>query len=364
MAYRTDHMPTYTAAFRQQLTPAERTTPTLKRPAALAFLAAIAAALCVACTLQPALVDTDLGACLGESMPLRVSQQMPYVAARVDGRAGQFVIDFGADVSAITPAGFADPAPQPKPGTSDRYAQFDFFGPWRNVRLLPQASAPVSGGVRQAGVIGTDFLSTHVITLDYAGGRVHRATRETFCADSALARAGFTPLPTQGYYAADTAGLSCPSAGMPGRCPNIPALPVRIGPVQAVAQIDTGFDDGIVPHSMNINTAFLRALQQAGVRLVPRPDNGLTLSTCKPGVTERVEAWGLPADAALEFTDAEGKAVRRFSDATLFVKHPPPAARACGGIGVWPQPAAQLGASFFADDALVVDPFSARVWIR
>jgi hypothetical protein len=37
---------------------------------------------------------------------------------------------------------------------------------------------------------------------------------------------------------------------------------------------------------------------------------------------------------------------------------------ACGGIGTWAQPAAQLGASFFARAALVVDPFSARVWVR
>jgi hypothetical protein len=336
----------------------------LKRPAAISFLLTVAALLWHWLSTPPPLADSPLAACLGESMPMQVSRQMPYVQVAVDGRPGAFVIDFGADVSAITPAGFGGVPPQPLPGTADRYRRVDFFGPWPNARLLLQASAPVAGGLPQAGVIGTDFLGGHVFTLDYAGARVHRAAQGRFCGEAALRQAGFAALSTAGYYAANTATLQCPSAGMRGRCPNIPVLPVRIGPVTAVAQIDTGFDDTRVPHAININTAFLQALQQAGVALVPRPDIALTLSTCQAGVTERVEAWSLPRGVALEFIGADGSAVKRFADATLFVKHPPPAARVCGGIGIWPQPAAQLGASFFAGDALIVDPFSARVWLR
>lgn len=336
----------------------------LKRPALISFLLAAAALAWQWLSAPAPLADGPLSACLGEAMPVRIAHQMPYVTAQVDGRAGPFVIDFGADVSAITPAGFEGPPPQPLPGTRDRYARFDFFGPWSNVQLLPQPQAPVSGGVRQAGVIGTNFLGQHVVTIDYPGARVYRSAPGPFCTDAALRDAGFEALSTRGYYAADTAGLTCPNAGTPGRCPNIPALPVRIGAVAAVAQIDTGFDDGRVRHSMNINEAFLNALRAAGVRLTPRPDRALSLSTCQAGVTEAVEAWTLPAGTVLEFVGREGTAVRRFDDATLFVKRPPPAARVCGGIGVWPQPAAQLGASFFADGALIVDPHSRRVWLR
>ena len=72
-----------------------RTAPVLKRPAGLPLLVAIVAAR------------------LGDAIPLRVAQPMPYVAARVNRQAGQPVIDFGADVSATTPAGFADPASLP-----------------------------------------------------------------------------------------------------------------------------------------------------------------------------------------------------------------------------------------------------------
>ena len=336
----------------------------LQLPAIVSFALALTAVLWQWISTPPPLSDSPSASCLGESMEMQVSRQMPYVRVAVNGQAGRFVIDFGADVSALTAAGFDGAAPRPIAGTTDRYQRLDFFGIWSNVRLLPQPVAPVTGQLRQAGVIGTDFLGTHAFTLDYAGGRVYRAGRGQLCGDDALARTGFTPLSTRDYYAANTATLSCPNAEMPGRCPNIPVLPVRIGTVSAVAQIDTGFDDGQVRHAMNINTAFLAALQRAGIALVPRPEIAMTLSTCQAGVSERVEAWSLPPGAALEFVAQDGRAVRRFADATLFVKRPPPAARVCGGIGIWPRPAAQLGASFFAGDALIVDPFTARVWIR
>ncbi len=336
----------------------------LTLPAIVSFVLALAGLAWQWLNAPAPLADGPLAHCLGASRPLQIVNQMPYVDVTVDGRPGHFVIDFGADVSAITPAGFTGMPPQPMPGTGDRYARFDFFGPWSRVQLHPQPQAPVSGGVPQAGVIGTNFLGQHVITLDYPGRQVYRAAPRAFCGDGVLREAGFRALDSSGYYAADTATLRCPNAGMPGRCPNIPVLPVRVGTVRAVAQIDTGFDDGRVPHSMNINVAFLHALQAAGIRLEARPDIALTLSTCQAGVTERVEAWRLPDGLALEFVGMDGSTVRRFTDATLFVKRPPPAARVCGGIGVWPQPAAQLGASFFAEDALIVDPQTSRVWLR
>ena len=49
---------------------------------------------------------------------------------------------------------------------------------------------------------------------------------------------------------------------------------------------------------------------------------------------------------------------------TLFLKDSPAAIQACGGIGTWSEPAAQLGASFVNDGTLVVDPFSQRLWFR
>lgn len=299
-------------------------------------------------------------------MPLVIDHQMPYAQVRIAGRTGYFVLDFGATVSTLTPSGFDAPgAPLPMAGTSDRYADFQFFGPWGTVQLGLQPHAPVTQRVRQAGVMGTDFLASHIYTLDYRAGQLHRATAGAFCSDAQLRGAGYQALTTRDYYAAQPATLSCPRAGGPGRCVNVPTVPVRIGPVQAVAQLDTGYDDGQQPFSLNINAALFDALQQAGVPLTPRPDIALQLSTCVPGLVERIDAWQVGAGTPSGLVNEQGHLLPRGAGAvTLFVKRTPAAAAHCGGIGTWREPAAQLGASFVASGALVVDPFNARVWVR
>lgn len=333
------------------------------KPRSLRFLAAIGAA-CWLATPSQAMGANGLPACFGEVQPLAVSSQMPYALVTVDGRQGYFVLDFGATFSTIVPqAFFGQQKPRPAPGTIDRYDDFSFFGAWGQVRLPPGGQTGLLGSVPQAGIIGTDFLASHIYTLDYPEGRLHRAQQGAFCADDALEAAGFLALSTRDYYADSTGRLSCPRAGSPA-CPNVPAVPIRIGPVEAVAQLDTGYDDGAQPLSVNINVALFEALGRAGIRLQPRPEISLQLTTCQPGVSEAVDAWRLPPGVALGFVGPSGRVVRSEPDVTLFVKRTPPAARVCGGIGTWPQPAAQLGASFFASGALVVDPFSARVWFR
>lgn len=313
----------------------------------------------------PQLAGADgLPACLGEVQPLVVSSQMPYALVTVGGRQGYFVLDFAATMSTITPqAFFGQLKPRPVPGSVDRYDDFSFFGSWGQVRLPLAGQTGLIGSVPQAGIIGTDFLASHIYTLDYPEGRLYRSRRGAFCADNVLEAAGFVSLSSQDYYAEGSGALSCPRAGGPA-CPNVPAVPIRIGPVEAVAQLDTGYDDGTQPLSVNINVALFEALGRAGIRLQPRPEISLQLTTCQPGVSEPVDAWRLPPGSALGFVGPAGRVVRSESDVTLFVKRTPPAARVCGGIGTWPQPAAQLGASFFASAALVVDPFSARVWFR
>ena len=305
-----------------------------------------------------------LPACLGEVQPLVVSSQMPYALVTVAGRQGYFVLDFGATFSTIVPDAFFGPLkPRPQPGLADTYDDFTFFGSWGRVRLPAGGATGLLGSVPQAGIIGTDFLASHIYTLDYPEGRLHRAQRGRFCTDEALTAAGFSALSTRDYYADGSGRLSCPRAGSP-TCPNVPAVPIRIGPVEAVAQLDTGYDDGSQPLSVNINVALFDALRLAGVRLQPRPEIALQLTTCQPGVSEPVDAWRLPPGTALGFVGPSGRVVRSEAGVTLFVKRTPPAARVCGGIGTWPQPAAQLGASFFAGGTLIVDPFSARVWFR
>ncbi len=323
--------------------------------------------LCMAWPVAAHAAGTAALPCLGPAVPLVVDHQMPYAQARVAGRSGHFVLDFGATTSSITPSGFAGgSAPVPLPGTTDRYDGFEFFGPWGQVQLRLQTQAPATSKVRQAGVIGTDFLSAHIYTLDYRAGRVHRAARGQFCSDAALVAAGFRAMSTHDYYAEAPQQLSCPLAGGPPNCVNIPTVPVRIGPVQAMAQLDTGYDDGRRPYALNINAALFDALRRVGVAMRPRPDIGLRLSTCVAGVSEAIEAWQLPRSTSFGLQDMQGRLLPAppGTTVTLFVKRTPPAAAGCGGIGTWAQPAAQLGASFVARGALVVDPFSRRVWVR
>lgn len=322
-----------------------------------------------------ALAASPAPACLGERQPLTVAAQMPYALVSVQGRNGYMVLDFGASVSTITPGNFQGPVPPRPRDAAGQYDDFVFFGPWGVVSLREQpqpavqalATADGAAAIRQAGVIGTDFLARHVYTLDYRGGHLWRAAAGSFCGDAELQQAGFRAVSTRDYYGPEPAALSCPRAGAaPRGCANIPTVPLRIGRVETVAQLDTGYDDSRQPGAVNINAALFSALQTAGVAMTPRPDIALTLSTCQPGVSERIEAWQLAPGVPFGLVGTDGRLLPRPGGrpVTLFVKRSPPAAAVCGGIGTWAQPAAQLGASFVSGGALVVDPFSARVWLR
>jgi hypothetical protein len=289
---------------------------------------------------------------------------MPYTPVRVQGRTGFFVVDLGADGSAISPTTFlGGQGPRAIAGSASRFDGFDFFGLWDPVTLKVQDHSGIKGPIPQAGLIGTDLINHFIVTIDYANGLLHRANRDSFCSDDSLRQAGFQPLSSRHYYGNDVAALRCPSAPKPGKCPNIPSIPVRIGRAEAVAQVDTGYDDAVSPPSMNINRAWFEQLQATGMGLQRRPDADLRLSTCA-GVTEPVLAYRLPLGAVVELVGSDGRAVRSLSGVTLFLKDTPPAAHGCGGIGTWQRPAAQLGASFVNDGTLVVDPFSQRVWLR
>lgn len=304
--------------------------------------------------------------CLGESRSLIVSSGMPYTAVRVQGRTGFFVVDLGADGSAISPGTFLPgpgAGPQSMARSGDRFEGVEFFGPWGPLRLSVQDHSTIRGPIPQAGLIGTDLLAGHIVTLDFTSGLLHRSDVGRFCSEATLRQAGFSSLSSRDYYGTLGAPLSCPAAPRGSRCPNIPTIPVRIGRSLAVAQIDTGYDDGRFAPSVNINRAWLAELNAAGVHPQRWPEADLSLSTCA-GVAEPVLAYRLPQGQALELVGSHGGAVRRLEGVTLFLKDTPAPARRCGGIGTWQQPAAQLGASVVNDGTLVVDPFAQQVWFR
>ena len=332
---------------------------------ALALLLLALASLAAPTASPPAIAQAaGVPTCLGESRSLIISNGMPYIPVRVQGRTGFFVVDLGADVSAISPTTFLGDGMNPAPmaGSSNLFAGVDFFGAQPPLRLSVQDQSDIRGIVPQAGLIGTDLLRNHMVTLDYANAVIHRGAPEQFCGEELLRRAGFQPLSSRDYFGQNPQTLTCPVAPRP--CPNIPTIPVRIGSVLALAQVDTGYADSQSPPSMNINQALFQKLQAAGVPLQAVAKPNLQLTTCVRGQSEAVKRYRLRGDTTVDLVGEAGLAVRRLSGVTLFVKNSPAAAQVCGGIGTWSQPAAQLGASFVNDGTLVVDPVGQRLWFR
>jgi hypothetical protein len=325
-----------------------------------------------------------LPSCLGPSAPIALSGTSAYASVQVGAgfaadagltAAEPFLVDYAStfstiDLGAFSPAPAAQGCNPAQLGQSCSFANLSFFGSWGSVVLVTESYASLQGGVRQAGILATDFLSAQPFTLDYRGSRVFAGSSTAFCSDAELAAAGFAPMTTSGFFSHDAATLSAlttvDSAGATGvTVPNVPTVSLRVGGVAALAQLDTGFDDSVQLHSVNINQAFLAALQAQNPGAITRdPSLDLQLTTCVVGSDETVEGYRLAAGSTLDFVSDGGGAARSVSDAILFAKNTPAAAQVCGGIGTWTVPAAQVASSFYADaGAMVFDPIASRVWI-
>jgi hypothetical protein len=325
------------------------------------------------------------------SQPLTIGGQMPYVSVAVtagggadggvDGGAdggtesGEFVLDFASTYSSIDLTAFTT---TPVTSMCDptmlfevcTLPTFSFFGPQGPVLLTTESFAGVGGSVRQAGIIATDFLSEGIFTLAYGAGEVFDATSTSFCSNAAMTQAGFAPLTTKGYYENDLSLLvpytTVDSNGEANTTvEDVPTVSVQIAGAPALAQLDTGFDDSVTKYSVNINEAFLAAIQAKNPNALVR-DTTLDemLTTCVNNVSEPVLGYRLASGISFGFAGAGGTVVRSYPDAVIFVKDTPAAAANCGGIGVWTVPAAQVAASFYNDMGIIAfDPYHEQVWI-
>jgi hypothetical protein len=316
-----------------------------------------------------ATTKSELPACLGTSIPIVITTG-PHASLAVGAApspyVASFLIDYATTGSIIDLSTFAAPGPtatQCNPqllGQLCTFADLDFFGPWGAVTLRTSSAT----------ILGTDFLAHGIYTLDYTNQRMlHVASKGAACADAALEAAGLAALSTAGFFASDLSLLKAQhdidtSAPLGLQVANVPVVPIKVAGTAAIAQLDTGFDDKVVPHSINMNVAFLDAINAASPGALLRdPAMDLTLSTCA-GVSEPAEAYHFAAGTTFELVDAGGAVARSWSTATVFVKRTPAAAFKCGGIGTWSSAAAQIGTSFFTDmGALVFDPYASRVWV-
>jgi hypothetical protein len=199
-------------------------------------------------------------------------------------------------------------------------------------------------GKGQLGVIGDDLLSQLTVQLTESTAFVSMES----CRPAALLARGLTPIAQNGFFSSDPSKIS---AGLP----NVPVVFLRLGDVRVWAQIDTGYEDFVYSHSVDINQALFDRLVRSGISL--DRVNDIDIWTCdgrEHRPVYRVER--LP----LTIEDQQGKKIVETEHFHLVVKP----ANSCGGIADLKEPAAQLGASFlglFGD--VVFDPRNTTVWI-
>ena len=199
-------------------------------------------------------------------------------------------------------------------------------------------------GKGQLGVIGDDLLSQFTVQLTDSTAFLSAET----CRPEALMARGLTPVAQTGFFS------SKPSKGAAG-LPNVPVIFLRVGDVRVWAQIDTGYEDFVYSHSIDINQALFDRLVGSGVKL--DRINGIDIWTCEGREHRPVyRIDGRP----MTIENESGKEILTTEDFYLVVK----SANACGGIADLAEPAAQLGASFLGLFGNVIfDPKNTTVWL-
>ncbi len=262
----------------------------------------------------------------------------PYIELTADGKTGPFLLDFGATQSSLSAEAFAgaDGSPRTASISLPGIEQGDFH--LARYGLLRQ---PEKG---QLGVIGANLLSRLTVQLTanaaYVGAEPCR--RETM-----IAR-GLAPIAQNGFFSSEPSTADA-------RRPNVPVVFLRLGDVRAFAQIDTGYEDAVYAHSVDINQALFERLVASGIKL----DNAgeVDVWTCEG--REWRPRYAVE-ERALGIEDEQSRPIAQTGDFHLIVKPPD----ACGGIADMTEPAAQLGASFLRLFGVIVfDPKNATVWL-
>lgn len=311
--------------------------PLLQGPAQ--FILAIALVLASLCVAQA------YEACTGTLFKLDRSAggTAPYIRLRADNRTGSFLLDYGATASSISGRMF------PGGGGSIRISDFSLptFSSGRFLARQYNFAYQPDGGLM--GIIGTDFLSLLSAHFSFSPGRERVVLGLGPCDRRRLQSAGFVPVSQGGFFSADTSRLQA------GR-PNVPVLYLNLAGVRTWAQIDSGYDDRVYKHSIDVNAALFQRLRASGVQL--RRIGVINVTTCSGSSQRHVyRAEG----TSLRVTTENGRSIRRFSTFHIIPKAP----GSCGGIATMNEPAAQIGASLLASlGEIVFDPKDERVWVR
>jgi hypothetical protein len=312
--------------------------------------------------------------CLGNAIALNADTNSPYAQLNFsfDPAAapaqGWFLLDTGSNFSHLdisTEAAASN-------GTRPNPLQLDFFSTIPFPRFTWNDFSKFSLPFRQIGIIGTNVLAKNVYAIDFQHHSLYQTAFDGGCSADQLHANGLVSISTQGYYSDHLKDLFRGDHIRPSQAnanqsivPNVPTIPVQIGSATAIAQIDTGFDDRVHPFSVNMNPAFLKAVNADRPRLVLIPEMGVvSLQTCVSGAVETTTAYRLAPGETFDWLAADGSIADHWSNAIFFVKETPPAAIICGGISTWEIPAAQLGVSFLQNlGMLILNAHSQTVWV-
>jgi hypothetical protein len=262
----------------------------------------------------------------------------PYIGLSADGVSGQFLLDYGATRSSLSASAFT---------ASDglvRKAAISLPNFQRGNFDLRRYDLPLQPAETQIGVIGADFLS--LLSVQITGHTVFLGAQP--CESNALLAHGLIPIVQSGFFSSNTSRIR-------GELPNVPVVFIRLGEVRTWAQIDTGYDDILYAHSVDINEALYERLVDAGIKLERAAD--ISVSTCEGRESRRV--YTVKGRSLFIETD-QAKPILETDNFHLILKR----SNGCGGIGAMTAPAAQLGASFLQIFGTVVfDPKSETVWL-
>jgi hypothetical protein len=262
----------------------------------------------------------------------------PYIGLSADGVFGQFLLDYGSTASSLSASAF---------GGSNRlvrHTDLSLPGVRDGTFTLRRFDTPLKPVGRQLGVIGTDILS--LLTVQMTGNTVFVGTQP--CDSSALRARGLVPIAQKDFFSSDPSTID-------GKHPNVPVVFLRLGEVHTWAQIDTGYDDVVYRHSVDINEALFKRLIREGMTLDHLAD--INVSTCEGQESRHVYTV---KDRSISIETNDSTPIRRIGAFYLILKP----VNGCGGIAAMSVPAAQFGASFLRTfKTIVFDPQFGTVWL-
>lgn len=306
--------------------------------------------------------------CVGTELPISsvAGRNSPYVDLSFEGKTGPFLLDYGASASSLEHGIWVIPAIDPRVSTDAGGQQIKATG----LSLPGWATAPVTlrifdrnlyltDGRQQHGVIGVDLIERQNVELHYEQAGKRYAVISAYnasCDTSQLKSKKFIKLGQAGHWA--HGGVA--ADGIHNGPVAYFALSDEKGTVTKTfwAQIDTGYEDSLLTHSIDINKALLDALQSVGAPLVEGPS--VQVKGCDGSA--RMRRTFVAPGRTLRVKSDTGEEVVQLKSFHLVLKDK---AEGCGGISAAPEPAGQMGASFLEAFGTTVFMGSTKeVWIR